>query len=95
MGIKRPFLERFADTSILSSQGLPGQPIIEIAGDSRVLVENHRGVKAYGHQQIVIQVPYGCICVSGCQLELARMTKDQLVISGQIQCVQLHRKEQK
>lgn len=95
MGIKRHLLEQFGDTSALSSQVLPGQPVIEIAGDRRVLVENHRGVKAYGHQQIVIQAPYGYICVSGCQLELARMTKDQLVISGQIQCVQLHRKEQK
>lgn len=95
MGNKRHVLERFADASNLSSLGLPGQPIIEIAGDNRVLVENHRGVKAYGHHQIVIQVSYGCICVTGCQLELARMTKDQLVISGQIQSVQLYRKEPK
>lgn len=95
MGNKRHLLEQFMDTSVYSSQVLPGQPVIEITGDRRVLVENHCGVKAYGHQQIVIQVPYGCVCVSGCKLELARMTKDQLVISGQIQSVELRRKERK
>ncbi len=93
MGNKRHLLEQFMDTPAISPRVLPGQPVIEIAGDRRVLIENHCGVKEYGHQQIIAQVSYGCVCVTGSRLELARMTKDQLVISGQIHCVQLKRKE--
>ena len=93
MGSTRHLFGQITDTPAFS-QVLPGQPIVEIAGTHRVLVENHCGVKEYGHHQILIKVSYGCISVIGTQLELARMTKEQLVISGNIQCVQLLRKEQ-
>ena len=89
MGISRQLWGQIMDTPAFPL----GQPIIEIAGEQRVLVENHCGVKEYGHQKILIKVSYGCICVTGTQLELARMSKEQLVISGNIQCGQLLRKE--
>lgn len=76
----------------LAAQPLPGRPIVEIAGDNRVLIENHFGVKEYGTQHITVKVKYGCICVSGCGLELQRMTKEQLVIRGRIDCVTLQRR---
>lgn len=90
---KRRFVDRLMDTSIQSIQPFPNQSIIEIAGTSRVLIENHCGVKAYGHEQILVQVPHGCICITGQKLELMHMSKEQLVISGLIQCVHLQRKE--
>lgn len=93
MGNKRNYMGRFLDTSGFSDLSLPDKPIIEISGDRRVLIENHWGVKEYGHEKITVQVPFGGICVTGCDLELMRMTKEQLVICGKIQCVQLLRKE--
>ena len=93
MGNKRNYMGRFLDTSGFSDLSLTDKPIIEISGDRRVLIENHWGVKEYGHEKITVQVPFGGICVTGCDLELMRMTKEQLVICGKIQCVQLLRKE--
>ena len=88
----RSFLERFVEESELAAEPLPGQSIIEIAGDRRVLIENHFGVKAYSREKIVVKVKFGCICVCGCSLELLRMSKEQLIIRGKIDSVTLQRR---
>ena len=82
-------LQRLADGADLSAEPLPGQPIVEIAGDRRVLIENHFGVKEYSREKIGVKVKYG-LC--GCDLELIRMTKEQLIISGRIDAVTLIRR---
>lgn len=87
------FLERLADHAQLETEPLPAQPIVEIAGECRVLVENHRGVRAYSSQKILIGVNFGQVCVCGCNLKLTRMTKEQLVIRGQIESVSLDRRK--
>lgn len=92
MGRGRYFLERLADEADIAAEPLPGQPIVEIAGDRRVLIENHFGVKAYSREKIVVNVKFGFICICGCSLELVRMTKDQLVIRGRIDAVTLQRR---
>lgn len=89
---KRNVLQRLADGVDLTGEPLPGQPIIEIAGDRRVLIENHFGVKEYSRERIGVQVKYGVVTVCGCGLELTRMTKEQLVISGRIDGITLQRR---
>lgn len=89
MGRGRVFLEKLAADAELGP--LPGQPIVEIAGDRRVLIENHLGVKAYGREKIVVKVKYGALCVCGCGLEMMRMSREQLVIQGRIDAVTLQR----
>lgn len=93
MGRGRNFLERLAGESDIAMESFPGQPILELAGDSRVLIENHNGVKAYGREKILVRVKYGYVCVCGCGLELHRMTKDQLVIRGKIDAISVQRRE--
>ena len=92
MGRGRNFLERLAEESDLVMEPLPGQPIVELAGDGRVLIENHQGVKAYGREKILVRVKYGYVCVCGCGLELHRMTREQLVIRGKIDGISLQRR---
>ena len=89
---KRNVLQRLADGVDLTGEPLPGQPIIEIAGDRRVLIENHFGVKEYSRERIGVQGKYGVVTVCGCGLELTRMTKEQLVISGRIDGITLQRR---
>lgn len=88
----RSFLERLAEDSDLTMEPLPGQPIVELAGERRVLIENHQGVKAYGREKILVKVKFGYVCVCGCGLELLRMTREQLVIRGRIDSVALQRR---
>ncbi len=92
MGRGRFFLDRLTEDADLTAQPLPGQPIVEIAGDRRVLIENHFGVKEYGTQRITVKVKYGCVCICGEHLELMRMTREQLVICGRIDCVTVQRR---
>lgn len=72
-------------------ESYPGHPIIEIAGDFRILVENHQGVVEYGSERILIKVAFGIACVCGIHLEMIHMSKEQLVICGKIDSIQLQR----
>ena len=69
------------------------QPIVEMSGDRRVLIENHHGVISYGSEEVVVKVKYGCISVCGRGLEMTQMTREQLVILGNIQSISLQRRE--
>ncbi len=92
-------VERLWNRVIANSQmdagSLPRLPIVEIAGDRRILIENHFGVWEYGRDKISVKVKYGLVTIYGSCLELRQMTKDQLVISGKICSVTLVRREGK
>jgi len=60
----------------------PKMPLVEICGRSRVLIENHLGVLAYGVEEIQINVSIGTICIRGHELNIKRICKEKLVISG-------------
>ena len=85
-------LERLAKSADLPGEPIPGQSVVELAEDCRVLIENHNGVTEYGREKICVRVRFGSVEVCGCGLELARMTKDQLVITGRIHGIALHRR---
>ena len=86
------WVQKLADGADLHGEPLPGVPVIEIAGDHRVLIERHKGVIEYGTERIRVRVRYGVVCISGCGLELTLMTNQQLIISGQINAVTLQRR---
>lgn len=84
-------LGKLAWAADLPDEPIPGRPLVEIIENQRVLIENHHGVNEYGESLIRVKVKFGTICVSGCKLELARMTKGQLIITGMIESVTLNR----
>lgn len=67
-------------------------PIVELAGPSRVLIENHLGVLAYSLNEIQIKVTYGKLSVTGNNLKLMQLNREQLVITGSIDNLQLCRR---
>ena len=83
---------RLATDLELPGEVLPGQSLVELAGDNRVLIENHRGVVEYSRCRIGVAVRCGQIQVCGSGLELARMSQDQLVIIGQVESIHLLRR---
>lgn len=88
----RGWMQRLAEGMELPGEAAPGLPLVEICGQRRVLIENHRGVLSYGTELIRVCVSYGAVEVRGCGLELARMTREQLVICGRIDSVSLVRR---
>lgn len=89
------FLERLTEGVDLPGEPLPGQTIVEIAGDRRVLIENHAGVKQYSMEKIGVCADFGTVCITGCKLELKQMTKERLVIAGHIDSVNLIRRDER
>ncbi len=89
---RRNWMQKLVDGADLPAEPLPGVPVVEVAGECRVLIERHGGVTEYSRDRICVKVRYGTVCVCGCALELTRMTREQLVISGRIDCVQLQRR---
>ena len=86
---KNKILERVVMGADLPGEVVPGIPLIEIAGENRVLIENHNGVTGYSGTMICVKVSYGTVQVKGIGLTLARMTKQQLAITGKIGSVVL------
>ena len=78
-------IEALADTT------MPSVPLLEIAGDGRVLIEHHQGVTQYSTESVCFKVKFGTVCVIGHELVISKMTADQLVICGRILSVTLHR----
>ena len=93
MNRRENWMERLVSGLDLQQETIPGQPLVEIAGGNRVLIENHRGVTAYGTGQICVKVSYGSLAIQGCGLELSKMTAQQLVIRGRIDSVTLTRRK--
>lgn len=83
--------QRLSLAAALPDEPIPGLPLVEIIHNCRVLIENHLGVNAYGREMIRVRVKFGSVCIAGADLELARMVRGQLIISGTIDSVTLCR----
>ena len=89
----KAWMQRLADGMDLTGEPMPGVPVVELAGEGRVLIERHGGVTQYSREKICVKVRYGQVLVCGCNLELTQMTREQLVISGRIDGIQLLRRD--
>ncbi len=89
--MKHHFMQRLVESADLPGESLPGQPLLELFGDNRVLIENHLGITEYGTEKIQIRVAYGALCVCGQRLQLCRMQGNQLFITGRIDGISLIR----
>ena len=78
------FLERAAETFDLPADALAGLPKVELVGDGELRVENHKGILAYGREEIHISGGIYLIKISGQDLELRAMTGIELLITGKI-----------
>ena len=83
------WLQRMAEGADLPGEPIPGLPVVELFGTTRVLIEHHKGIAGYASEQIIVKVNYGQLVISGESLEIVKMTKDQLVIGGNIHAVEL------
>lgn len=85
-------INKFLRTTQLENKGnlpMPVLPLIEIYGQRRILIENHFGVVCYGCHEVQIKVRFGVVRVCGDGLHLNKMSKDQLIITGTIDRVDL------
>ena len=83
------FLERTAEVFDLPADALAGLPKLELVGDCELRVENHKGILAYGREEIHISGGIYLIKIAGRELELRAMTGVELLITGTITQISL------
>ena len=85
------YLQKFIDSMDLPGEALPGNTVLELLGDGRILIEKHKGIKAYSAESVLISVTFGLVAVHGEGLRLSRMSLQNLIITGTISGLELIR----
>ena len=82
---RRPSLrEKTAQLFDLPADVVAGVPRLELVGDGELRMENHRGILAYGTEEIHISGGVFGVKVCGQELELRTMNALELLITGRI-----------
>ena len=89
---QRHWMNRLTDSMDLTVE-VCTEPLVELAGDKRVLIEHHRGIQQYQPECICVKVKFGTVVISGCGMVISQICQGKLVISGRIDSVTLHRRE--
>ena len=80
---KRSWGSRLTAGADLPAESVPGQPVVELIGNDRVIIEEHRG------QQVTVNMCYGKSSIRGCNRELSKMRAHQMVITGKIEGLEI------
>ena len=88
-GKRESILERTAEVFGLPGDVVAGLPRIEITGSRELRMENHKGILAYGTEEIHINGGKLIVRVQGAGLELRAMNAGQLLITGEIRAIHL------
>lgn len=82
---KRPITDAFG----LPAQLLPSEPKVTLSGGSEVMIENHGGLMSYSRDCIEVRARNGFLRIRGDELELAAMTKTDIIVRGLVVAVEL------
>jgi len=85
---KESILERTSAVLGLPADVVAGLPRMELLGDREFRMEYHRGILAYGTEEIHISGGKLVVRVRGQDLELRSMDPAQLLITGKISGVE-------
>ena len=88
-GRKEGLLERTAEVFELPGDVVAGLPRVELLGDRQLRMENHKGILAYGTEEIHISGGKLIVKVRGAGLTLRAMNASELLITGEIAGVDL------
>ena len=77
---------RAAEYMALPSEVL-GASQIEITGSRQVLLLGHKGIRLYSETEIRVDLTDCAVRVTGNSLGIQAMTKQELLISGVVDCV--------
>ena len=91
MGEKDGLLLRASRMFDLPADALAGEPRVEIGGDGELRMAPHKGILAYGQEEIHISGGKMVVLVRGSGLELRAMTPEEVLITGTIRAVEFVR----
>ncbi len=89
MGAREGLLLRASRALDVPGNIVAGLPRIELIGREELRMEGHKGILAYGPEEIHISGGALVVQVRGAGLELRAMTPSELLIAGEIRTVEL------
>lgn len=84
---KKRVQQGFANALDIPEDALLNLPKITVTGNSRVLIENHKGVIEYTSGKLRIGVSFGEIEITGRDFFLKNILSDELSLQGQIESI--------
>lgn len=72
----------------LPEEVLLSLPVVELIGDRRVRIENYEGVIEYTDNIIRLNTNAQMLKISGFDLTIVNMTREEMIISGKIAAVE-------
>jgi len=87
-GLKKT-LSRLSGRTLIPLDLAAGVPEIRISGLRTLVLEPHRGVRAFAGDCILISTDAGLLCVRGRGLSLKSMSERELRLSGEIIALEL------
>lgn len=81
--------------NIAASFDMPGElmtgvPKITLTGNRSVLVENHSGIRGFSAENVRIGCCYGEMEITGKDLQLRLLKKDEIEVEGEIRSLGYH-----
>lgn len=76
--LKKQFVELFD----LPPEVILNLPLLMVIGNSRLQIENHKGLRKYNSDEIKIKIKEGYIIVHGKNLIVKEISEDSLSITG-------------
>ena len=80
-------LTRFAQKIDLPLDVAAQLPHLELQGFAECSMDCHRGILAYAPERIVVALNIGSVTVTGEGLEVRRMHRDRLTLTGRIESI--------
>ena len=88
MDRKIGFLERTAQLLDLPADAVAGVPRMELMGHREFRMEYHKGILAYGPEEIDISAGQVMVRLRGRDLALRAMNGEELLVTGEIEALE-------
>ena len=86
---RESLLEKTAEIFDLPGDLVAGLPRVELTGSRELRMENHKGILAYGTDEIHVSGGKLIIKIRGSNLELRAMNASELLMTGEIAGIDL------
>lgn len=88
---RKDMIGRMVQFASTTGEPIMKQPLLELCGEHRLLIEHHKGIGEYSKDAVSVNVRFGIIRIGGTDLEICKMTAEQLVITGNIETVTIQK----
>lgn len=84
---REPFLERAAERASIPKDLAFNSCCLTAMGQNEIVIENYRGILEYTPQRLLVLTRHCLVEVQGKRLEIAYYGKEEMKITGRIECI--------